>query len=51
MDTLESIGFSQWFEHHSDEALIATHEVARVVSVHKESYTITKGVMRSLPQI
>ncbi len=43
MNDLESIGYSDWFHSQADPAKIAAHEVARVVSVHKDSYTITKG--------
>ena len=43
MSILESIGYSDWFHSQADPAKIAAHEVARVVSVHKDSYTITKG--------
>ncbi|CZF78426.1 Putative ribosome biogenesis GTPase RsgA [Grimontia celer] len=40
---LESIGFSNWFESRIDESKAANHGIARVVSVHKNSYTVTKG--------
>ena len=43
MSDLESIGYSDWFKDRVDENKIATHGVARVVSVHKNSYTVTKG--------
>ena len=43
MSDLTSIGFSNWFKDRVDDELIATHGVARVVSVHKDSYTVTKG--------
>ena len=43
MENLESLGYSHWFKNRVDAEKIAAHEVARVVSVHKDSYVITKG--------
>jgi ribosome biogenesis GTPase len=43
MSELESIGYSNWFKCQVDEKKIAIHGVARVASVHKNSYTVTKG--------
>lgn len=43
MCDLKSIGYSDWFKCRVDEEKIAVHEVARVVSVHKDSYTVSKG--------
>ena len=43
MKNLESLGYSHWFKNRVDAEKIAAHEVARVVSVHKDSYVITKG--------
>lgn len=43
MEKLESLGYSAWFENHIDAEKIAIHDVARVVSVHKDSYLVTKG--------
>jgi ribosome biogenesis GTPase len=43
MEKLESLGFSHWFKNRVNAEKIAAHEVARVVSVHKDSYVITKG--------
>jgi len=43
LSNLESIGFSDWFESRVDGEMISIHDVARVVSVHKDSYTVTKG--------
>ena len=43
MNELESIGYNDWFHSQIDPEKIAVHEVARVISVHKDSYTITKG--------
>jgi ribosome biogenesis GTPase / thiamine phosphate phosphatase len=43
MNDLESIGYSDWFQSRADEAKLAAHDVARVVAVHKDSYTVTRG--------
>jgi len=43
MKRLENLGFDDWFQKQTDDKQLANHEVARVVSVHKESYVVTKG--------
>ncbi|MCW8947465.1 MAG: ribosome small subunit-dependent GTPase A, partial [Sedimenticola sp.] len=43
MDNLNNIGFSHWFRSRLDADKVAAHAIARVVSVHKERYTITNG--------
>ncbi|MCG6970219.1 MAG: ribosome small subunit-dependent GTPase A [Gammaproteobacteria bacterium] len=43
MEKLESLGYSHWFKDRVDAEKSSIHEVARVVSVHKDSYVITKG--------
>lgn len=43
MNDLESIGFNDWLRSQVDTEKTAIHELARVVSVHRDSYTITKG--------
>ena len=43
MSNLESIGYSDWFKNRVDDEKITAHGVARIVSVHKDSYTVTKG--------
>jgi len=40
---LERLGYNDWFKLRADEKLLAAHCIARVASVHKDSYTITKG--------
>lgn len=40
---LKSIGYSDWFQKRVDDEKISVHGVARVVSVHKDSYIVTKG--------
>ncbi len=43
MSNLESIGYSDWFEHRVEDDKIAAYDIARVVSVHKDSFTVTKS--------
>lgn len=43
MESLQHIGFNDWFQARIKTDKLALHEVARVVSVHKDSYMITKG--------
>ena len=43
MSDLKSIGYSDWFQSRADDEKISAHAVARIVSVHKDSYTVTKG--------
>ncbi|MBD3867480.1 MAG: ribosome small subunit-dependent GTPase A [Acidobacteria bacterium] len=43
MSNLENIGFSDWFKSRVDEQQSAAHGVARIVSVHKDSYMVTRG--------
>jgi ribosome biogenesis GTPase len=43
MDKLENIGFSHWFRSRLDTDKAAAHELARVVSVHKDRYIVTYG--------
>jgi ribosome biogenesis GTPase / thiamine phosphate phosphatase len=40
---LQNLGYDQWFISHEDAALKAAHKIARVVSVHKESYLVSTG--------
>jgi ribosome biogenesis GTPase len=42
MNNLENLGYSSWLDDKLDPKQ-AMHEIARVVSVHKESYLISKG--------
>ena len=43
MNDLENIGYSDWFKSRVDVEKSAAHAIARIVSVHKDSYTVTKG--------
>jgi len=43
MENLQHLGFNDWFQARIETDKFELHEIARVVSVHKESYMITKG--------
>ncbi len=43
MSKLDGIGYSDWFKSRTDEEMISSHGVARITSVHKDSYTVSKG--------
>jgi len=43
MSDLKCIGYSDWFKSRADNEKSAAHGIARIVSVHKDSYTVTKG--------
>ena len=43
MENLKHLGFDDWFQARIEADKLAQHEIARVVSVHKDSYMITKG--------
>lgn len=43
MENLRRIGFNDWFQERVDTDKLAQHDIARVVSVHKDSYMVTKG--------
>ncbi|MCP3690206.1 MAG: ribosome small subunit-dependent GTPase A [Gammaproteobacteria bacterium] len=42
MSSLQNLGFNDWFKSRADETKSAAHDIARVVSVHRDSYTVTK---------
>ena len=44
MDKLDTIGLSHWFRTRLDADKVAAHDLARVVSVHKDRYAITNGL-------
>ena len=44
MDNLEKLGYSDWFQSRIDHSKATLHDVARVISVHKDSYIISKGI-------
>ena len=43
MNKLENLGYGDWFSSQADVDKSTAHEVARVVSVHKDSFVVTKG--------
>lgn len=43
MSDLESLGYSNWFKSRADDKKSTAHSIARIASVHKDSYTVTKG--------
>jgi ribosome biogenesis GTPase / thiamine phosphate phosphatase len=51
MDKLERLGYSDWFKSRLDTEMIAAHELARIVSVHKDSYIITNGSSEVFAQL
>jgi ribosome biogenesis GTPase len=51
MDRLDKIGFSHWFRSRLDADKVAAHDLARVVSVHKDRYTITNGLGEVLAEL
>ena len=42
MDKLKDIGLSDWFRSRLEDDKLAAHELAQVVSIHKDSYIISK---------
>ena len=43
MQNLERIGYDSWMQTHIDASKLADHEIARVISVHRDSFMVTKG--------
>lgn len=43
MSDLENLGYTDWFKSRVDDEKLATHSIARVISVHKNSYTVSRG--------
>ena len=43
MSNLRRLGYSDWFKNQAEEDKLSAHDIARVVSVHKDSYIVTKG--------
>jgi len=43
MDKLKRLGFDGWFQDQIEESKRLNHEIARVISVHKDSYMVSKG--------
>jgi len=41
--SIEKLGFDKWFQDNVDSESLEGLEIARVIAVHKDSYTITNG--------
>jgi len=41
---IRNLGFDNWFQSNTDSQLIENHRIARVITVHKNSYIISKGI-------
>jgi ribosome biogenesis GTPase len=41
---IKNLGFDNWFQSNTDSQLIENHHLARVITVHKNSYIISKGI-------
>jgi ribosome biogenesis GTPase len=44
-NNLKSIGFGKWFQDKIPHGVLGQFDIARVVAVHKDSYTISNGVV------
>ena len=42
-NSIEQLGFTQWFQDNVDPEGLEGHEIARVIAVHKDSYRISNG--------
>ena len=51
MNNLENIGFSHWFQSRLDPDQAAAHKLARVVSVHKDRYIVTNGLVELFAEL
>ncbi len=40
---IEALGFGKWFQDRVDPVSLNRFDIARVIAVHKDSYTIHKG--------
>jgi len=43
---LQSIGFDAWFREQADSVHRAPGDIARVVAIHRESYTVSNGIRK-----
>jgi ribosome biogenesis GTPase len=41
--SIEKLGFDKWFQDNVNSERLEGLEIARVIAVHKDSYTITNG--------
>lgn len=44
MNNLEKLGYTAWFQDKVETDKASIHELARIISVHKDSYIISKGL-------
>jgi ribosome biogenesis GTPase len=51
LHNLEELGFDKWFQDNVDPGSIESHEIARVIAVHKDSYSVTNGKMDVLAEL
>ena len=45
LQALKKLSFNKWFQDHVDTERLTEFEIARVIAVHKDRYTITSGAM------
>lgn len=50
-NNLESIGFGKWFQDKIPHGVLEQFDIARVVAVHKDSYTISNGEVDVLAEL
>ncbi len=48
---IKKLGFSKWFQDHVDPEDMSQFDIARVMAVHKESYTINNGANDVLAEL
>lgn len=51
MNKLSNVGFGAWVEAQLDTSMMARHELARVVSVHKDRYLVNDGLSESFAEL
>ena len=48
---LEQMGYSNWFQVRSDDNILARHQLARIISVHKDSFVVSNGENEAYAQL
>ncbi len=51
LKSIESLGYNEWFASETDGQQSAAHDIARVLSVHKDRYVISKGEGESFAEL
>ncbi len=51
MNKLECIGFSDWFRSRLDADKASDHDIARVIAVHKDRYSLTDGIREAFGEL